>query len=1322
MTQAEVNAWHARWRALNTPAGPGAGVGPMNIAFVLNPQIDVVRASDFRARAIQVSSTQGGADTHDISVRLLRLPNRPMDEVLEFICLKLKLSIVDLLPGRDISPIGHWGAIDLVQNKNIKSPANGRNSYFAWANVSPANLRVTLASLTSRESEEVSVLNIEWTCRVRSTLGVDVYQALGGDIDLWEGFGKRKRQIVTKGDSFCGCQSLVVGLDWLAGHHNLARAEGPHARRRLTKARELHAQLGLDPEGGMTVGDFKTFVEHRTYCTYRVKVIPSSGGVILDRQIKTYTGSQFFTPPGASPDYVGETIYVLYDMDNAHFTPITHKNIKSDLRVSHSINDKDNGRTRFCNHCNQLFFISTPKRQREWALHNCRGLRACEACGKYYPNELKHLANAKPCPNKCGALIGSESCFKEHMWICSKRMVCEDCGRSHRSDRCGKRLCPGCFKQIDAAELVSTHRDCWSKKKLKKGKEAEDDVESLLSGISEESESETDLNNVWAADMETMPQKVERVFAPMRWRREFFYDEEINYQDPAGAEYFLKGELIEQVPHLVQIRNFATNEVITWSSEDYDDPVLQFITFFLAKEERQTIYFHNASSFDGQLAYNCIVNNIGEICIKNIKTGGMIMEGCKIKKLTFGNAVILDSLLHLKSSLDGLPSMLEFDLDAFEEKYGFKPKKTHFPYTFATRENLDYTGTLPPIEFYGIARLVGEDKKKLEQWHAEESARVGDQWNLRKTYLEYLNIDTAILAEAMIRYRQLCLDTGMLDPIGVVTLPALCLKSFKELYMEENTIPILRSFPEATHLKYSAATEYQFCKEAYKGGNTTNWYLAFALDALMITLGWIIKMMDFVSMYPSVMVNHAYPVGDYEWNDYADGQPRLEDIWNKEGVICAELGPTRAIHHPPLWKVINGKLCFPLIKARGPNSMAHIHKHCWNFKDPKGCGNMECKICPAYISGKIDPPQHYTMPEFRAAIEEYGYECTWIFGTLLTSESRTDIYNEYYGQAYGNKTRHSKPPKFNWSDPAVCKDYVKQLWERSCIRVPEEFHSHPQDWHQPNGALKQMGKLQSNSFYGKLGPDVYKEQSVLVSGLEDEEALLRGEKGELAGQVIQHGGAMLGRLKSKFAQRNIKECNMMHAAYVTAYARLKLARVMNDISNRGGNVLYCDTDSILAAFPPGCALPPIGPYLGDLDDETEGKGVIDRYVGLLPKSYAMMNTDDKLVKMRFKGVSGVTEGRGGDKRNMDLLGWEQMVHIADMMLAGKGFGYPVHHRITRWNRNSLSPSITWQESWKLARADVNMLKGKLASSCRIYPLGAENFNWGEDIEWVDASG
>lgn len=100
-------------------------------------------------------------------------------------------------------------------------------------------------------------------------------------------------------------------------------------------------------------------------------------------------------------------------------------------------------------------------------------------------------------------------------------------------------------------------------------------------------------------------------------------------------------------------------------------------------------------------------------------------------------------------------------------------------------------------------------------------------------------------------------------------------------------------------------------------------------------------------------------------------------------------------------------------------------------------------------------------------------------------------------------------------------------------------------------------------------------------------------------------------IKSEFIQVQV-------ASYVTSRARLVLLKALRDIVNRGGNVYYCDTDSVVCDIP-------INPDLVDSEkigfwdlESTPKKGLF-----LRPKVYTEIHEEETIVK--FKGVSRETQ-------------------------------------------------------------------------------------------------
>ena len=92
--------------------------------------------------------------------------------------------------------------------------------------------------------------------------------------------------------------------------------------------------------------------------------------------------------------------------------------------------------------------------------------------------------------------------------------------------------------------------------------------------------------------------------------------------------------------------------------------------------------------------------------------------------------------------------------------------------------------------------------------------------------------------------------------------------------------------------------------------------------------------------------------------------------------------------------------------------------------------------------------------------------------------------------------------------------------------------------------------------------------------------------------------------------------NVVIAAFTTAYARLKLYGVLDQLQER---VLYYDTDSVIFVSKPGEPEPPLGPYLGQLTNELK-EGYITTFVSGGLKNYCYKTSTDK-VETKVRGIT-----------------------------------------------------------------------------------------------------
>ena len=128
--------------------------------------------------------------------------------------------------------------------------------------------------------------------------------------------------------------------------------------------------------------------------------------------------------------------------------------------------------------------------------------------------------------------------------------------------------------------------------------------------------------------------------------------------------------------------------------------------------------------------------------------------------------------------------------------------------------------------------------------------------------------------------------------------------------------------------------------------------------------------------------------------------------------------------------------------------------------------------------------------------------------------------------------------------------------------------------------------------------------------------------------------------KEGFIEQNDKT-NIVIAAFTTAYARLKLYELLDQLQER---VLYYDTDSVIYIHQPGKPNPPLGDYLGDLIDELDSGDYITTFISGGPKNYAYITNNGKTETK----IRGITLNYNATKTiNMDV-----MRHLVDSHVNG----------------------------------------------------------------------
>lgn len=181
--------------------------------------------------------------------------------------------------------------------------------------------------------------------------------------------------------------------------------------------------------------------------------------------------------------------------------------------------------------------------------------------------------------------------------------------------------------------------------------------------------------------------------------------------------------------------------------------------------------------------------------------------------------------------------------------------------------------------------------------------------------------------------------------------------------------------------------------------------------------------------------------------------------------------------------------------------------------------------------------------------------------------------------------------------------------------------------------LSKTWKIIINSLYGVWGLKVLDREGIEIARPEHSNWAV-----DLATEKLMDM-EKIGRyvVSRRIKDLQVKDCNVAVAAAVTAEARMKLYKLFVDIQDRKGEIIYCDTDSIITDYcieeDPEMNMKWIGASrgkeLGSLKNEIEecyekhpdlqAKHYFDRAVIVAPKLYMVTAEHGKIIKKAHKG-------------------------------------------------------------------------------------------------------
>ena len=337
---------------------------------------------------------------------------------------------------------------------------------------------------------------------------------------------------------------------------------------------------------------------------------------------------------------------------------------------------------------------------------------------------------------------------------------------------------------------------------------------------------------------------------------------------------------------------------------------------------------------------------------------------------------------------------------------------------------------------------------------------------------------------------------------------------------------------------------------------------------------------DYTSLYPYVCKYGKFPTDhpviitkNFDWS--------LKSYF---GVVLCSVLPPRNLYHPVLPCRTGGKLVFPLCAF------------CASSGDVRGC---HCPEKKRMLHGTWSTPElskalqlGYRLVEIR---EVYHYPQTTQYNKATGEHGLFSQFIDFFlrikqeASDYPDWVKHAD----NFEQAAL--QYVNHYRQKEGVQLEKESIK-------KNPALRSLAKLLLNSFWGKFGQNSNYPKTEFITEPETYFQRINDcTKHCLDFNIISDDIIQLDwENDDRFLEDSIIASDI-HAALVTAYGRLKLYDLLEQLQKR---VLYLDTDSVIFTWRKGEWAPKLGDCLGELTSELADNDHIVEFVSGGPKQYA----------------------------------------------------------------------------------------------------------------------
>ncbi|KAF7639685.1 hypothetical protein Mgra_00001009 [Meloidogyne graminicola] len=370
---------------------------------------------------------------------------------------------------------------------------------------------------------------------------------------------------------------------------------------------------------------------------------------------------------------------------------------------------------------------------------------------------------------------------------------------------------------------------------------------------------------------------------------------------------------------------------------------------------------------------------------------------------------------------------------------------------------------------------------------------------------------------------------------------------------------------------------------------------------------YIIKYLDFNSLYPSTIATTSFPIGHPKIHIAPKQQQQVN--WTRseqipyKGILKVFLVPPEKLEVPVMPIKFDDRLLFPLCRR-------------CSLDFPRG------DVIPNYSCPHLEDERGWvstcTSLELSEALNE-GYRVTSFYRALYYEKWDDQLFKNYVAEFMSMKIHASGfPPSIN--TPEKEDEFIEKSASRFGIQLKRELMI-------PDKAMRYISKLMLNSLWGRFSLRNTLAKSHVTNSPAELRDFLQNKSIQINSVDSLTNETILITYESieEFTSEH-ETSNIILSLWTTSMARIHLLRAMKKVASEPNcTLLYGDTDSLLFAYPINQECPlKDGPYLGDLAEEYEDC-IIKEYVGGACKAYGLRMLEKSSLKektvLRVRGIT-----------------------------------------------------------------------------------------------------